>query len=151
MRIPVSTIMTRDIYAVAPDTSIDTAARLLSTQHISGAPVVNGQGRPVGVVSMADLVDPDRPRPSTEGYPLFYHLVAGERTEVGDDVQLTEGRVADIMSPFVLSIDAGASLVEAATLMLAENVHRLLVMDGRKLVGIVTTTDLLRGFVNGAR
>ena len=100
---------------------------------------------------MADLVDHDRPRTSTEGYPLFYHLVAGERTEVGDDVHLSEGRVADIMSPFVLSIDAGASLVEAATLMLAENVHRLLVMDGRKLVGIITTTDLLRGFVNGAR
>jgi CBS domain-containing protein len=114
MRIPVSTIMTRDIYAVAPDTSIETAARLLSTQHISGAPVVNGH-------------------------------------EVGDDVNLSEGRVADIMSPFVLSIDAAASLVEAATLMLSENVHRLLVMDGRKLVGIVTTTDLLRGFVNGAR
>jgi len=40
-----------------------------------------------------------------------------------------------------------ASLVEAANRMVSEQVHRLLVMDGTRLVGIVSSTDLLRGFV----
>jgi CBS domain-containing protein len=147
----IASVMTRSVYAVAPDTSIETAARLLASQRISGAPVVDPGGRPVGVISLTDLADPDRPRTGRDGYPLFYHLVEGDRTEIGDDVALSEGQVADIMSPFVLSIDAAASLQQAATLMLAEGVHRLLVMDGSRLVGIVTTTDLLRGFIGAYR
>lgn len=145
-----TTIMTRDIYAVAPDTSIDTAARLLTTRHIGGAPVVTRHGTPVGVISLFDLVDPDKPRTQRDGHPMFYRMADGHPVALGDDVQLSGGRVSDVMSPFVLSIDAGASLREAAQLMVEENVHRLLVMDGKRLVGIVTTTDLLRAFAMSA-
>lgn len=141
-----TTIMTRDIYAVGPDTSIETAARLLTTRHIGGAPVVTRHGTPVGVISLFDLVDPDKPRTQGAGHPMFYRVADGHPVALGDDVQLTGGRVSDVMSPFVLSIDAGATLREAAQLMVEENVHRLLVMDGTRLVGIVTTTDLLRAF-----
>jgi CBS domain-containing protein len=142
----VGTIMTRDLYAVAPDTSVETAARLLTARHIGGAPVITPAGTPVGVVSLFDLVDPDKPRTQRSGHPLFYRYQGGEPVELGDDVQLTDGRVGDVMSPYVLSVDSGTSLREAAQLMVEENVHRLLVIDGGKLVGIVTTTDLLRGF-----
>jgi CBS domain-containing protein len=145
-----TTIMTRDVYAVAPDTSIETAARLLTTRHIGGAPVVTRHGTPVGVISLFDLVDPDKPRSQRDGHPMFYRVADGHPVALGDDVELTGGRVADVMSPFVLSIDASASLREAAKLMVEENVHRLLVMDGKKLVGIVTTTDLLRAFALGS-
>ena len=55
------------------------------------------------------------------------------------------------MSPFVLSIKSSASIVAAAQLMLSETVHRLLILEGNRLVGIVTSTDLLRGFVRAMR
>jgi CBS domain-containing protein len=142
----VGTVMTRDVYAVAPDTSIETAARLLTTRHIGGAPVVTGDGAVIGVISLFDLVDPDRPHTRRSGRPLFYRIDAGRPERIGDDIQLTEGRVADVMSPFVLSVDAGASLLTAAQLMIEENVHRLLVIERGRLAGIVTTIDLLRGF-----
>jgi CBS domain-containing protein len=143
----VSQVMTDDIYAFAQDTSIETAARVLSTRHISGAPVISPSGRPIGVVTMADLVDPDRPRTQRSGYPLFYHLTDSDMEELGDDVLMGEGLVADVMSPFVLSIESTALVFEAASRMISEQVHRLLVMDDTRLVGIVTSLDLLRGFV----
>lgn len=143
----VRSVMTTEVYAVAADTSLETAARIMAARHISGMPVVRGR-TPIGVVSMADLVDPDRARSSGEGYPMYYRIASGgEILTMGDDVQAYEGRVADVMRPFVLSIEASASLVQAGHLMLAENVHRLLVREGTDLVGIVTSTDLLRAFV----
>lgn len=143
----VSDVMTNDIYAFAQDTSIETAARVLTTRNISGAPVISPSGKPVGVITMADLVDPDRLRTQRSGYPLFYHLTDSEIQEMGDDVLVSEGQVADVMSPFVLSIGSTATLIEASNRMISERVHRLLVMDDTRLVGIVTSLDLLRGFV----
>lgn len=143
----VADIMTADVYAFAQDTSLETAARVLTTRRISGAPVLDPSGRPLGVVTMADLVDPDRQATPKQGYPLFYRLVEETVEELGDHVSVSTGQVADVMSPFVLSIESSASLVEAANRMVGEQVHRLLVMDGTRLVGIVTSTDLLRGFV----
>ena len=60
---------------------------------------------------------------------------------------MSDGQVIGAMSPFVLSIEPTETIVEAASRMIAENVHRLLVIDKGKLVGIVTSIDLLRGFV----
>lgn len=139
--------MTTDLFAVAPETSIETVARLFATKHITGAPVVAADGRPVGVITLSDLADPDKPRTDRDGYPMFYRVTGGgEPVEVGGDVTTDGGIVSDVMSPFVLSIESTASLATAANRIVSEGVHRLLVMDDNKLVGIVTSTDLLRGF-----
>lgn len=147
----VQDVMTRNVYAFAPDTSLDTAARILAGQHIGGAPVVEPSGRPVGVITMLDLVDPDRPKGGRDGYPLYYRMSPTETDEIGDDVHVGDGRVGDVMSPFVLAIEASAGLDEAAERMLEDGVHRLLVMDRTKLIGIVTSMDLLRGFLREGR
>jgi CBS domain-containing protein len=140
-------VMTRDIYAVAPDTSLETAARLLTSLHVTGAPVVGPGGKPVGVVTLADLVDPDRERGAHPGYPRFYRLTDGDLEEVGEAASVGPGCVADVMSPFVFGIEASAPLTVAAERMLEDGVHRLLVLEHTRLIGIVTSMDLLRGFV----
>lgn len=140
-------VTTRDVYTLAPETTLDAAARLLARHHISGAPVVGATGRPIGVVSLADLVDPHRPR---AGYPAYYRGDGGVPAP-GADGAAHAGCVADVMSPFVLAIEASASLSAAAQRMLDDGVHRLLVMHDAQLVGIVTSLDLLRGFVQGGR
>ncbi len=146
----VADIMTRDVFAVAPDTSLETTRRLLTSRHITGAPVVTISGRVVGVVTLADLVDPDAVISDDEGYPLFYRVKDGQTHEIGDTVRVNNGKVEDVMSPFVLSIESSASVPEAAQRLISEEVHRLLVMDGNQLVGIVTATDLLRGLARNA-
>lgn len=142
----VSDVMTSGVYAFAQDTSIETAARVLNDRHITGAPVVTHQGRPVGVVSIADLLDPDCPITQHEGYPLFYRITDNTLEELCQDLSTSAGQVGDVMSPFVLSIESTATIAEAASRMIGEDVHRLLVMNAGSLIGIVTSTDLLRGF-----
>jgi CBS domain-containing protein len=141
----IAEVMSREVVAVGPDTSIETAARLMVSRRITGVPVVR-DGAPIGVVSLADLVDPDRAEGSGEGYPIFYEVSGGSVVASGEPLALCEGNVSDVMSPFVLSIESSATILEATHRLLAERVHRLLVRDGTDLVGIVTVTDLLRGY-----
>ncbi len=139
--------MTKEIFAVASDTSIETASRLLTTNGISGAPVISASGKPIGVVTLSDLLDPDRVRSKREGYPLFYVLHESGVEEVGDSVAICEGRVDDVMSKSVLSIDSSATLKDAGLQLIEKGVHRLLVIDDGKLVGVVSSLDILRGML----
>jgi len=151
MQTRVMDVMTRDVFAVAPDTGLETAARLLANRGISGAPVLSEGKRIVGVVTLSDLVDPDRDHGEDPGYPLYYRVSDGFAHELGDHVLPQEGRVSDVMTPTVVSISADATVVEAAERMLQLGVHRLLVVRGEELVGIVTTVSLLKAFVELCR
>jgi CBS domain-containing protein len=143
----VKDVMTTAVFAVSPDTSLETAARLLAQKHISGAPVIEN-GRVVGVISASDLVDPDADVGETLGYPLYYRVMDGLAEELGDHVRVRPGRVMEVMTHAVISIPAEATLVEAASRMLQLGVHRLVVVrDDDELAGVVSTVDLLGGFV----
>jgi CBS domain-containing membrane protein len=144
----VGDIMTREVFALAPDTSLATAARLFARRHITGAPVIDRQARLLGVVTLTDLVDPARDRTDRIGQARFYRLNDHATSIVWDDegAVTPDGVVADVMSPFVLSIRPDASVVDAARLMVADDVHRLLVVDGGQMVGIVSSMDVLRAF-----
>jgi CBS domain-containing protein len=139
-------VMTREVFAVGPDTSLETAARLLIERRVSGAPVIDADHRVVGVVSLSDLADPDRVPSEDLGYPIYYRVTDGWTDEVGGVPYSRPGRVADVMTAAVISIPADATIVEATTRLLQLGVHRLLVVHGDRLSGVVSTIDLLRGF-----
>lgn len=148
----VGELMTRDVVAVAPETSVETAARLLSQHGISGAPVVATSKKPIGVISLFDLVDVDRPLPRHTGYPMFYRIGPQWSTQWAADVTTKGGRVEEVMTPSVVTIDEHATLFEATTKLLELGIHRLLVTDeGGVLVGMVSAIDLLRGFVGAPK
>lgn len=141
--------MTHKVFAVGPDTSLETAARLFAQKRVSGAPVVNARGEVVGVVSTSDLVDPDRDRGDRVGNAHYYSLEGGHADEFGDPTVGREGTVGEVMTQDVLSIEPEQSIVEAGRMMVSKGVHRLLVTDDKQLlVGIVSVMDLVRGFVN---
>jgi CBS domain-containing protein len=147
----VSAVMTRKVFAVGPDTSIESAARLLAQKRVSGAPVVSADGEIVGVVSLSDLVDPDREAGSEIGNAHYYLLERGVATEYGDPTIPRDGSVAEVMTQNVLAVAPQMTIVEAGQRMISLGVHRLLVVDeGRQLVGIVSLIDLVRGFVEVA-
>lgn len=143
----VQDVMTREVFAVTPDTSLLTTARLFAVRHITGAPVIDRHGRLLGVVTQTDLVDPDRDRTSRLGKSVYYRITDHTDEVRGDDAVSPEGIVADVMSPFVLAIAPDTSLREAAGTMVAEDVHRLLVTRDQELVGILTAMDVLRALV----
>jgi predicted transcriptional regulator len=119
-------VMTPDVVTLGPEDRLSEAARVLTTNRLSGAPVVE-QGQVIGILSCAGLVDP---------------LVGTERG--------VEGKVRDAMTPVPWAVRPGDAAIVAVELMLAERVHRAIVVDGRgELLGIVTPTDVLRGLVEG--
>jgi CBS domain-containing protein len=143
--------MTRDVFAVTPETSLMTAAHLLANRHISAAPVIDPAGRVLGVISQLDLVDPDRDRTDRLGTSIFYRRAAGGLEVAHGEVPVTaEGLVRDVMSPYVLAVDADAPLLDAVRLMVADDVHRLLVLERGRLSGIVSQTDVMRALLQVA-
>lgn len=147
----VAEVMTREVVAVAPETSLHAAARVLKQHGISGAPVVASNKRPIGVVSLSDLVDVDVTTSPREGYALFYRVGETWSTETVPEVLPTLGRVEDVMMPTVVTVDEDTSLHDAASRLIELGIHRLIVTRDEELVGVVTSIDLLRGFVEASR
>jgi CBS domain-containing protein len=141
--------MSPDIMTVGDEMTTDELARYLTEHEISGAPVVDGQGHLVGVVSLTDigrqLAEPSELR--SQERLEFYR-------DTGDDVTLEEMvqrfdeeravAVRDVMTPVVHQVPASAPVAEAAQMMIEHHIHRLVVTQGRQPVGIVTSMDLLR-------
>ena len=129
-------IMTRNVISASPDMTIREAMQLLSERHVSGAPVVNG-GKVVGVFSATDLLaflaDFNELTPS-----LTFRRRKGRTTPL-EDVTVDE-----VMTRKVQSLPPDCSVDEAAALMGEKQIHRVLVMEGDILFGIVTTSDVAK-------
>jgi predicted transcriptional regulator len=113
---------------------------------IAGAPVVDDHGREVGIVTTWDLLDTRR-RSDAVGASRYVRLWSGNVRAIGiEDEGGLEGRglVSDIMSREVISVDQHATVRDAARLMASANVHRLIVTDGERPIGLVTTMDCLK-------
>lgn len=141
-------VMSTPVYALGPDTSVVTAARLFATRHITGAPVIDRRGHAIGVITQSDLVDPDRPRTAQPGRSAYYCVEEGIAREisfeVGEEADGADGVVGDLMSPYVLTIPADAALLDAIRLLAVEEVHRLVVTWDHRLAGIITSMDVLK-------
>lgn len=120
---PISRIMTTDPITIGPDESAAAARTLFETRHIHHLPVVD-DGKLVGIVSSADLLK------------LF---LLDEQTALS-----ANARVGQIMEVCPVTLDARATLREAAEKLRGGQFHALLVIDEeRTLVGIVTSGDLI--------
>ena len=138
-------VMREDVPTLFPQASAEAARALMRARGVAGCAVIAEDAHPIGVVEWCDVAGPAHACERPEVYPRFYRtsdLALGD--DEGEDLH---GTVGDAMSPFVLSIEPSARIAEAARRMIAEGVFRLLVSDGTRLVGSVSGTDLLRGFV----
>ena len=114
--------MTKDLVRIAPEESAAVAARLLARHNVGVLPVCSKEGRLRGVVTDRDIV---------------LRCVAANE-------DASQVKVAEIMTRRVISVDSSVSLETAAGLMAREQVRRLPVADGGKLVGMVTLTDIAK-------
>ena len=146
MKLTVRDIMTEDVFAVARDTSLGTAVRMLSDRAITGAPVIDGEARVVGVISRSDLFDCYR-KSSTPGKPVYFRVTNDELVILRDEGPPRAGVVDDVMSRFVLSISPDRTVIDAVRLMVADEVHRLLVVEDHRVVGIITSMDVMKALV----
>lgn len=129
-------LMTRDVCTVSPDTTLREALTLLSDRHVSGAPVVEAY-RVVGVFSASDILAYLADRDDTPASLNFKQRRARA-------TPLQDVTVGDVMTRHVESLPPDCSIEEAATLMGRKQIHRVLVMMGDVLLGILSTSDVAK-------
>ncbi len=144
-------LMKKDLVTILANESIDTLAALLDEEEVHGVPVVDGEGHPVGVVGRTDIAravaeqaEEGGARPTTRVATVEGSLDLEEIEPPPTERVTLEGRVADIMSDRIVQAPETATAGELARLMEKEGVHRILITDRRRLVGLVSATDLLR-------
>ncbi|WP_069803380.1 CBS domain-containing protein [Thermogemmatispora onikobensis] len=115
-------IMTRTVYTIRPEASAQEAAQLLDQKRISGAPVVDGDGRLIGMVTEADIIS----KVNREGL-----------------------RVSDIMSHELIVVSAETPLEEIAALLSERKIKRVPVVENGRLVGIVSRADIVHAVAAG--
>jgi len=142
-------IMTKNVITVTPTTSILEAATLMLRCHISGLPVLD-DGVLVGIVSQSDFLR--RSEIGTQRRrPRWLQFLMGPDGLAADFVHEHGRRVEDVMTRDAVVAQEDTQLDELAHLMEKHDVHRLPVMRGKTLVGIVTRTNLLQAIASIAR
>lgn len=119
-------IMTTDVVTLTPQATIREAMEILSTNHLGGVPVVVGE-RAVGLVSMTDIV----------GFIV-------EDADPESENTLDQHTVSELMTYQVFGVAPSTSIKIAAAIMRKRGIHRVLVMDHDKLVGIVSALDIVQ-------
>ncbi|HSB89803.1 MAG TPA: CBS and ACT domain-containing protein [Anaerolineales bacterium] len=132
--------MTRPVITVRPETPIQDALQLMRTDHIRRAPVVDEQGRLVGIVAERDLLEAS-PSDATSLSIWEVHYLLSKIT------------VERIMTRKVVTVTEDTPIEEAARVMADNKIGGLPVMRDNEVVGIVTETDLFKVFLEllGAR
>lgn len=150
-KIKVKDIMkSKDIIIVKEDMLARDISTLFAEKNISGAPVINEYNDLVGVVSLSDISRSEAILDLRGVLELVFFNATDEiKTQV--DKHLTEnhrelvGR--DIMTPNPITVHPEDSLEEAVKLMHSNKIHRLIVMNGTRIDGILSLTDFLNLFV----
>jgi crotonyl-CoA carboxylase/reductase len=121
-RRPVSEVMSRAVISAALDATVHDAVGLLVKHRIHAIVVVDARGEPVGVLSQTDIV----------------------LARQGRSLDATKTlRVQEIMTPGCLTCAPETPLFEAVTMMTRNRVHRLLVMQAGKMIGVLSMTDVV--------
>ena len=142
-------IMNPKVIIIASTMDLREVAKIIVEEGITGAPVVDDMGHPIGVISQTDLIEHDL---TTEReltveaafyrrpYDDILHPSRGFQIE-----QVSADTVQDVMTPFLVTVEETTPIREVAARMAKFGIHRLIVVDDDQQVsGIVTSMDVLR-------
>jgi CBS-domain-containing membrane protein len=142
-------IMTQDVVTITEDAPVRDIVKVLLARRISGVPVVDANGAVVGLVSEGDLLR--RAELGTQKRRGSWLAFFTGTATLADEYVRAHGEVArDIMTRSVVSVGPEAGLGQIADLMEERRIKRVPVIDGGKLVGIVSRSNLLRALASTA-
>jgi CBS domain-containing protein len=139
-------VMTTDVVSVSPEMPVAEVAQLLLSRNISGVPVVDAEGRVLGVVSEGDLMR--RPELESERHRSWWLRLLSTSAENAADYVRAHGLTAgEVMTRSVVAVTENTELGEIAQLLEERRIKRVPVLRDGKLVGIVSRANLLQGLV----
>lgn len=138
----VEDVMTAEVATVKPEASLKDAARELTGRRISGMPVVDDDGRVIGVISEADVLAKEEPEQEPRAGAIARLLDRGREEPAGLGARV----VREAMTSPAITIEPHWPVAMAAEQMIEGGVNRLPVVQQGRLVGIVTRADLVRAF-----
>lgn len=135
-RIPVSTIMTTQLVVLNTTDSLEKAERLFKKHRIRHIPVIESQNRIVGMLSLTDLLR------------ISFADGAYEDEEEVETVVYEMFSLPQVMAKNIKTVNPETTIKEVAQLLAKEEFHALPIVEDGNLVGIVTTTDLIKYLLN---
>ena len=139
-------IMTSGALTLEPENDVATAAKLMLEKHLNGLPVVDGDGKLVGVICQSDLVAQQK----TISMPSLFTILDGfisfsSNEELEREVnKIAATKVEHAMTPDPITIEPDTSIEKIADLMVERKFYTLLVVENGKLVGVVGKEDVLK-------
>ena len=139
-------IMKTDVVTVTGEMTVEELGRLFIEKDISGAPVVDGSGVLVGIVTENDLISRNKRLHIPTMLRLFDAFIPLEGTGAMETEikKISASTVADICTKDVVTVTEDTTIEDIATLMAENRVHLLPVVRERKLVGVVGRHEVLK-------
>ncbi|MBU4533966.1 MAG: CBS domain-containing protein [Eubacteriales bacterium] len=140
-------VMTTEVISVHPDDEIEKVAQLLLEHHISGLPVLNDEGKLVGVVTEGDLVIREKKVRAPLHVVILDSLIYLEKPHrfIEEVKRAAAQKVGEVMSTKLYTVGPDASVEKVATKMVERRINRVPVVDtDNKLLGIISRQDIIR-------
>ena len=137
----VQDVMTSDVISVGPEESVHKAARLMADHGVSGLPVVDADGRLVGIVTEGDLIL----RQAAPRTQRWWQMLFADADALARAYQKAAGTtVGEVMTRAVVTIGPNVAVDMAARILSERGLRRLPVVRDGRLVGILARGDLVK-------
>ena len=143
-------VMVSNVITVAVNATIGDAAAILLNNHISGAPVVDEKGGLVGIVSEGDLIR--RPEIGTaRRHSWWLELISTKWASANEYIKSHSRKIADVMTREVITAKPDTPLGDIAALLERKRIKRVPIVEGNKLVGLVSRGNILQALASAGK
>lgn len=147
-------VMSEDVITLKGTATLREAAITLADESVGGCPVVDDEGRMIGMLSEVDILEALKTQhkelrmlmPPEITFGISFVEIVKEREALSAFKEVETRVVQDIMTRDVHSVTPDDNVERAIQVMVQHKIHRIPVVEGDKLVGILTRGDVLRGF-----
>lgn len=142
-------IMVKEVIVVDVDMPVKEVAAVLADKRISGVLVLNKEKEVAGIITETDLIAVDKNIHFPTAITILGGVIYLNSKSFDEDLKkILATKAEDVMTKDVVSINKETDISEIATIMCEKRFHLLPVMEGKKLVGIVSKADIVRAIAN---
>lgn len=144
-------IMTKDVIKVSLDTTVEELGRLFIERDISGAPVVDADGKLVGIITENDLIRKNRRLHIPTILRLFDAFIPLGSSKLENEIKrMAASTVGELCTRDVVTVMEDTTIDEIATMMTEKKIHLLPVVKEGMILGVIGKKDIIKGIAGEA-